>query len=798
MSQRRTLLATLVVSILSAPTLAVDLKTIDRSIKKEPRYLHRPAYGLLVFGKKAGKRVWLVVDGRRLYIDLNGNGDLTEPSEWLRGSGGSSFEVDKLTEADGTTVHRYLRCSVDEERDLRLSIVLASGRRQFVGYYDVAQPRPRLAARPQDAPVIHLNGPTTLARHGLIAFLPRTGSSYKRSLRLMIGTRGLGAGTFAAYDSKTLLDGQEVTVDLEYPNSISTAKPITRRHHFTPHDRKRNFLCGAIDVPGNVGTGSVKITLSMPDWKEEDVKPATYRAWIIGASKDLPTVVAALATDDAALRHVIMHSFGRYRLNRDEILKALVTQAGHADAKMRRRAVFGLTGFKTPQVFALLVQALDDRDDEVRASAIGALRGHQDQAASIVPRLVAATSNEALIVRRAAASELRAFAPHGPAAFQTLLRLLDDPDRDLRVNALGSLEIDGRNSLKALPKILPLLRSREPEVRNAAIRAVAAIDRSAAGPIIEDLKAAEEHAETVQQLAAAALRAMGPRLRHNKSGTIKSIYFYESQKVSNDDLRLLRHMPDIELLSNVCTLSLWGTKVTDEGLGFVAGRLTQLNILSLSGRPVTDDGLKHLREMKALHSLDLSGTRISAAGLRHLDGLTRLDSLYLADTGLTDDALQHIEPLSALEYLGLSGTRITDEGMKRLGKLTRLRSLSLSGRQITNESVKHIADLPQLWNLSLSGTRITDEGLMHLPKLKRLSRLFLRGAQVTSSGLSHLTPIQRLGTLDLRDSLVDDKGIVHLAKLKNLTSLRLDGTRITKEGIQQLKAQLPKIRLLTP
>src|SRR5437773_2641448 len=63
------------------PACAADLKEIDRTILKEPKYTSRPCYALLVFGPKAQKRVWLAVDGKVLYVDRNGNGDLTEPGE---------------------------------------------------------------------------------------------------------------------------------------------------------------------------------------------------------------------------------------------------------------------------------------------------------------------------------------------------------------------------------------------------------------------------------------------------------------------------------------------------------------------------------------------------------------------------------------------------------------------------------------------------------------------------------------------------------------------------------------------
>jgi hypothetical protein len=65
-----------------SPAPAADLTNIDRSISKEPTYQTKaPKYCLLVFGLDAKYRVWLVLDGGTLYVDRNGNGDLTEPGK---------------------------------------------------------------------------------------------------------------------------------------------------------------------------------------------------------------------------------------------------------------------------------------------------------------------------------------------------------------------------------------------------------------------------------------------------------------------------------------------------------------------------------------------------------------------------------------------------------------------------------------------------------------------------------------------------------------------------------------------
>jgi hypothetical protein len=67
---------------LSGRAGAADSPGIDRSIRKEPAYESKaPLYCLVVFGAEAKVRVWLVLDGDTLYVDRNGNGDLTEPGE---------------------------------------------------------------------------------------------------------------------------------------------------------------------------------------------------------------------------------------------------------------------------------------------------------------------------------------------------------------------------------------------------------------------------------------------------------------------------------------------------------------------------------------------------------------------------------------------------------------------------------------------------------------------------------------------------------------------------------------------
>src|SRR5262245_41600889 len=74
--------AILTLLVAAPPALGVDLTKIDRTTGKEPVYqTKKPKYCLLVFGQEAKLRAWLVLDGNVMYVDRNGDGDLTGASE---------------------------------------------------------------------------------------------------------------------------------------------------------------------------------------------------------------------------------------------------------------------------------------------------------------------------------------------------------------------------------------------------------------------------------------------------------------------------------------------------------------------------------------------------------------------------------------------------------------------------------------------------------------------------------------------------------------------------------------------
>ena len=59
------------------------LRKVAAKLTKEVEYRHAPMYSLLVFGADAEHQHWLVVDGNILYIDRNGNGDITDSEDMI-------------------------------------------------------------------------------------------------------------------------------------------------------------------------------------------------------------------------------------------------------------------------------------------------------------------------------------------------------------------------------------------------------------------------------------------------------------------------------------------------------------------------------------------------------------------------------------------------------------------------------------------------------------------------------------------------------------------------------------------
>lgn len=200
----------------------------EHLLVKEPAYQSgAPKYCLLTFGPAADTGVWLVHDGDTLYVDRNGNGDLTDPGESVAADdkqstpqdGQFAFVVGDLQ--DGDLTHRDLRVAVmrldhlsDRNETVRRILESAPEARFYYVSVDVQVPGRRgaglegrvpqvangdsngflrFAEAAADAPLINFRGPWQITlSEPLRLTIGRQVDAY-----LAVGTPGIGAGTTA-------------------------------------------------------------------------------------------------------------------------------------------------------------------------------------------------------------------------------------------------------------------------------------------------------------------------------------------------------------------------------------------------------------------------------------------------------------------------------------------------------------------------------------------------------------------------------------------------------------------------
>lgn len=165
---------------------------------------------------------------------------------------------------------------------------------------------------------------------------------------------------------------------------------------------------------------------------------------------------------------------------------------------------------------------------------------------------------------------------------------------------------------------------------------------------------------------------------------------------------------------NLKSLNLSGTRVSSAGLGILAGHVPHLEILSLSQTPVDDTAISFISMMPSLKDVDLSNTNIK--GFLH-QGRTDVNSL------LSLMALQNLK----LERLNLEHTQVRDEALYPLSSFQELRYLSLKSASLADISLYYLSSIPKLTNLSICDAVLTNYGLDMFKAPETLKLLDLKG-----------------------------------------------------------------------
>lgn len=229
--RRRLLRAALLGMLIPLTGYADDAAKPRREIIKQPVYTSgEPLYALLVFGAKADRTMWIVIDGDKFYADRNGNGDLTDPEDAIPSPSPyqrSSFRIDNPTSKKDPQTSDY----VDIDRS---SLGIRIRRRggpwtyQFIGYGK--SPRVGFGKTPATAPVLHFDGPLSIGRYGEVVTVPRNPNNSVRTSWLRVTISTPIAGTNLTVDShcRCSKDFGPLVGEFEYRDA--GGKPIRVKH----------------------------------------------------------------------------------------------------------------------------------------------------------------------------------------------------------------------------------------------------------------------------------------------------------------------------------------------------------------------------------------------------------------------------------------------------------------------------------------------------------------------------------------------------------------------------------------
>jgi Leucine-rich repeat (LRR) protein len=129
---------------------------------------------------------------------------------------------------------------------------------------------------------------------------------------------------------------------------------------------------------------------------------------------------------------------------------------------------------------------------------------------------------------------------------------------------------------------------------------------------------------------------------------------------------------------------------------------------------VTDAGLVRLKALAKLQVLSISYLQVTDVRLLNLKGVIQIQELGPAKIKMTNRPV-HLKEVTQLQCQCVSdATKVTDAGLVHLNALTQLQSLHLSGSQVTDASLEHLKALTNLQELHLQNTEVSDEGVKKL------------------------------------------------------------------------------------
>jgi len=263
--------------VLCPTAFAVDLSKVERKIAREPEYKTQPLYCLLAFGPEAKTRVWLVEDGKRLFVDRNANGDLTDDGEPTLSTDERELQTTDLETKQPTTLNDWdyeagdIKTDTDEKhtklhvmrwqfgsQPVNHGVLLNVGGKvpTYSGWSKV------FADKPDDAPIMHFGG-----EYNVKPLRNKELGLDKPPSRFSIGffSPGVGDGSSTRISIDALPKEVVPLCEIEWPakdpavGTIKTVLPLDHRCCYW------EFYNTDVKIPEGAGEGTAKVTVAVPD-----------------------------------------------------------------------------------------------------------------------------------------------------------------------------------------------------------------------------------------------------------------------------------------------------------------------------------------------------------------------------------------------------------------------------------------------------------------------------------------------------------------------------------------------------
>jgi hypothetical protein len=239
---------------------------IDHTILKEPVYQSTPKYCLLTLGDRGDVKVWMVEDGKRLFVDKNANGDLTddgppiEPGKFRQVDAAKwdfEYSLDAITPANGPQHTNFVlrRWNYgDKEDSYGLSLSVDGQMPMYAGWFGTFWSTNR-----EDAPVVHFGGPFTPQLQRRTAFTIGESGQW---LSISFINPGSGGGAVSRLSIDAAPASAVIELSIDWPVAKGSA-PVRTTHELKQRCCYWDFHTTEFEAPKGIVPGKAKVSVNL-------------------------------------------------------------------------------------------------------------------------------------------------------------------------------------------------------------------------------------------------------------------------------------------------------------------------------------------------------------------------------------------------------------------------------------------------------------------------------------------------------------------------------------------------------